>query len=700
MTDRLESSLVSAAALREAFEDAQAAVHALWEPSAKTFWRSTVQRERETSEHRAATFYPTVTFRCLNALQSACNDKPAWVRSKIKEDLQEFIAPSIVTRTLSDLSSSTLQHGAEPNIFTLSVYCLALAKILGNGTHSKQVLDGAKAQLQGGLQVLRCHAALDDASIASLHPFLAYNVKRVLVEASRLTVADNEALHAIESSLIRHCRSSVLSLLAKQVVGSLNHGEAVALAFCAATMLRHTPGSRDRHFMLVTREDEAAIRAALSVCISAQDSSGCWPLGRVVDVQKDISPQQVSITTYEVTTAVAEGVLALLSQPKGRADDLIATAVGSLTSSLRYAEKSVVRLNDCAAPHVGWCSDHAYGASLIESWASATLLEALLRTSDAVEEFNKRIILSDLGAVHAGDRDWPTWLRWDKFKTNGEVDYAAPILSYLDRHIVQPILAEPSGLPSGERRTTSVLLFGPPGTSKTTIAMAVAEGLGWPVLLLNPGTFIERGLEYIEAQARSVFDKLLSVNRAVVVFDECDELFRDRKPRPESEQVRGITAFVTASMLPKLQDLHDRGRVVFFICTNNFHAMDPAVKRGGRIDHVIGVGPPDSAARRKIVMETWTGLVKSKRIRFANEALGELIGMTERFTRSELVRVVGSLYSLAVSSPFADEDRARLTVKSLVDEYRGGLTITDEDYTKFKADYRQFSHARLEGGSQ
>ena len=80
----------------------------------------------------------------------------------------------------------------------------------------------------------------------------------------------------------------------------------------------------------------------------------------------------------------------------------------------------------------------------------------------------------------------------------------------------------------------------------------MADGLGWPVLLLSPGNFIEEGLEFIEAQARSVFDHLLQLSRAVVVFDECDELFRDRAPIKSTEQMRGITAFVTRKHAPEI----------------------------------------------------------------------------------------------------------------------------------------------------
>jgi SpoVK/Ycf46/Vps4 family AAA+-type ATPase len=45
-------------------------------------------------------------------------------------------------------------------------------------------------------------------------------------------------------------------------------------------------------------------------------------------------------------------------------------------------------------------------------------------------------------------------------------------------------------------------------------------------------------------------------------------------------------------MLPKLSQLHDEGRVIFFMATNYQEKWDAAIKRSGRFDLLICVGPP------------------------------------------------------------------------------------------------------------
>jgi SpoVK/Ycf46/Vps4 family AAA+-type ATPase len=197
-------------------------------------------------------------------------------------------------------------------------------------------------------------------------------------------------------------------------------------------------------------------------------------------------------------------------------------------------------------------------------------------------------------------------------------------------------------------------------------------------------------LEYIEAQARSVFEVLQQLSQVVILFDECDELFRDRKPLPGTDQVRNITAFVTASMLPKLQDLHDRGRVVFAICTNHLESMDPAIKRGGRIDHLIGIGPPDKSARRKIIEHAISARLKKP---YSREAIDKLASETERFTRVEIERAAKS-----IRNEFKSGADARAQAKEIANKMRASLTISVQELDEFNRTKREFSHPHQERG--
>lgn len=52
------------------------------------------------------------------------------------------------------------------------------------------------------------------------------------------------------------------------------------------------------------------------------------------------------------------------------------------------------------------------------------------------------------------------------------------------------------------------------------------------------------------------------------------------------------TQFLITVMLPKLAELHDHGESMFFMATNHQDRFDRALKRAGRFDLLLCVGPP------------------------------------------------------------------------------------------------------------
>ncbi|MBE0542399.1 MAG: ATP-binding protein [Verrucomicrobia bacterium] len=692
-TGETQSSSIDPVLLRRCVADAQHAVISLWDGERHTFWRSTEHRARE-SQTRRKMFFPTVTLRCLDALLSLAVEFPEWAASALHEQVLNDGIQALLAQDESRMQSTLNLDNAkdELNIFTLSLYIQTFSRICTFAAATDASRKLARDRIQSSVRDLINHStfkAEKKTASENVHPFILYHICRALAfSASNMNAGPiKERANALRLRILTEARDSIERLLAKHRLGALNPSESVALAFCAASLA-----------LFAQREDRQHIVSSLNVCFESQDPGGCWALGRVIRQNKDIANNKLEIPTYEMAGVIAETVIELAVKTGERLSDAFGKAAlqRSIQAGL-YAERSIVRMSGSVAPHVGWCTDHAYGLPLIESWTSALALQSLLNLHKLIQESLRQRILATFTSLSPSDRDWPGWLRWSKFLTNNEIDHDHPVLSYLDAKVVQPILADPRGLPPLSPRSVSVLLFGPPGTSKTTIVKAVADGLGWPVILLSPGNFIERGLEFIEAQARSVFDHLLQLSKAVIIFDECDELFRDRAPIKTTEQMRGITAFVTASMLPKLQELHDRGRVLFFICTNNFDSMDPAVKRGGRVDHIVGVGPPDLEARRKIVESTVADLRRSKgwqEPKLFQQAMLELPAATERFTRSEIQRVVRTL---AKRDGWANLGKAQAAARSVAEHFKASLTIVPEEFQKFLELNKTYSHAVTEG---
>jgi hypothetical protein len=142
----------------------------------------------------------------------------------------------------------------------------------------------------------------------------------------------------------------------------------------------------------------------------------------------------------------------------------------------------------------------------------------------------------------------------------------------------------------------SALLFGPPGTSKTQVTRAVAADIGWPLIEISPSDFVKGRLENVYPQANEIFEDLMDLSGVVVLFDEMDALVQTR----DGDFHLDITSqFLTTMMLPKLAELHDQGRVVFFMATNFQERFDPAIKRAGRFDLLLCMGPPSRVEKLK-----------------------------------------------------------------------------------------------------
>ncbi|MDQ6876858.1 MAG: ATP-binding protein [Candidatus Dormibacteraeota bacterium] len=140
-----------------------------------------------------------------------------------------------------------------------------------------------------------------------------------------------------------------------------------------------------------------------------------------------------------------------------------------------------------------------------------------------------------------------------------------------------------------ETQARSAILFGPPGTSKTTLVEALAGALGWNYLEILASDFLSEGIDNVPARADAIFSQIMELDRCVILFDEIDELLRDRS----AAMTDPFGRFLTTSMLPKLARLWEQRRVLFFVNTNWIDRADPAIRRSQRFDAALFVAPPN-----------------------------------------------------------------------------------------------------------
>jgi transitional endoplasmic reticulum ATPase len=164
----------------------------------------------------------------------------------------------------------------------------------------------------------------------------------------------------------------------------------------------------------------------------------------------------------------------------------------------------------------------------------------------------------------------------------------------IERRVVLPLVDPDLAEEYGVKPPRAVVLFGPPGTGKTTFAKAVASRLGWPFVEVFPSRLASAG-GGLALALRGTFNDIDQLEHAVVFIDEVEEIAGQRGGKPPSP-LQGVTNELL-KIIPAFREREGR----LLVCATNFvRALDPAFLRHGRFDYVIPVGAPDAAARAAI----------------------------------------------------------------------------------------------------
>ena len=137
----------------------------------------------------------------------------------------------------------------------------------------------------------------------------------------------------------------------------------------------------------------------------------------------------------------------------------------------------------------------------------------------------------------------------------------------LERRVVAPLSHRDLAGEVGLVPPAAVLLFGPPGTGKTSFARAVASRLAWAFVELHP-SLLGKGAEGAAA-LRGALDDLSTLERIVCFIDEADEIAADRAGRPENQAI-------VNELLKWLPAFRSRPNRLMVMATNSIAALDPA----------------------------------------------------------------------------------------------------------------------------
>jgi ATPases of the AAA+ class len=332
------------------------------------------------------------------------------------------------------------------------------------------------------------------------------------------------------------------------------------------------------------------LQHSIKVFFDRQGPSGIWP--KYFPLFHYPRAGSNFCFTYETLEAV-------LAEFGNDASDLLATPpiLQKLERALTWCTDSRLTYSVKGRSYTGWNSGgeiQSLNEGKPESWATAVVhmflceLQHVLATkaqAALLRKYNAPSTPSD-SSLWNGTLDMNVHLQGSTSPTT--------VKEVLDREILHSASSYKPFSGGKIEGRLSVLLFGPPGTSKTQIARALAAKLGWPLLLIDPSQFLSKGLENIYSRATEIFRDLQDLSAVVVLFDEMDALVRTR----DGGRVDLTSQFLTTSMLPKLASLHDQASLVFLFATNYQADFDLAIKRPGRFDVLLCVGPPPLEQKR------------------------------------------------------------------------------------------------------
>ncbi|MFI9616121.1 ATP-binding protein [Streptomyces sp. NPDC052023] len=238
----------------------------------------------------------------------------------------------------------------------------------------------------------------------------------------------------------------------------------------------------------------------------------------------------------------------------------------------------------------------------------------------------------------------------------------------VDRRVVLPLQEPALAERYGVLPPKAIILFGPPGTGKTSFAKAVASRLGWPFVELFPSRLAADTSDGLAAALREAFAVLAELDSVLLFIDEVEEIAGARSGKAV-DPGHGVTNELL-KLIPVFREQDAR----LLVCsTNSVRSLDAAFLRPGRFDYVIPIGPPDPAARSAIWARYLAGTAGAIDV-------DQLVAASELFTPADI--------------EFAARKGSQAAFEREV-THRQGLPATTEDYLTAITDTRPTLTPRL-----
>jgi transitional endoplasmic reticulum ATPase len=231
---------------------------------------------------------------------------------------------------------------------------------------------------------------------------------------------------------------------------------------------------------------------------------------------------------------------------------------------------------------------------------------------------------------------------------------------------LQAVIEDPeSARRFGVEPPTGLLLAGPPGTGKTTVAKVLAAQARSSFYPISGADVISKWVGESERNIRQLFERARENRPSIVFVDEIDAIAGRR-----GESLGTHDSHVN-QLLAEIDGVAGQRGVFVVGATNRPDQIDPALLRGGRLSRTIVLGLPDEAGRLAIL-----GL-HTARMPTVGVDFEELARDTEGFSPADL-RSLAQEAALAAMAREPEAETAAVTHEDFR-EALGRLRSGDEE---------------------
>lgn len=207
----------------------------------------------------------------------------------------------------------------------------------------------------------------------------------------------------------------------------------------------------------------------------------------------------------------------------------------------------------------------------------------------------------------------------------------------------------------GAKLPKGILMVGPPGTGKTSIARAVAYEANVPFDNICASSFHKSYVGQAQENVAEIFRNIREKGKShkscksILFIDEIDSVGTRQNNSPNNFSSRELLP----ALLNQMDGFEENDALTVIGATNSPVDLDPALKRPGRFDRIIEIPLPDIKSRKELLIFFLSKVIYNKD-EITENYIEDLAYITEGFSHADLKHLINEAAILAVRSN-ADE---------------------------------------------